>query len=89
MTEDFKCSFCNKSSTQVKKIIKGVEANICNECVEYLTVTPDTIKQSFDDGKSKCSFCGRLQKKLNDIFYSKNDTKICYECLDLCRQIIE
>lgn len=89
MTEDLRCSFCNKNFTQVKKLIKGVDAYICNECVEYFTVTPDKTQQSFDDDRLKCSFCGRLQKNSNDIFYSKNDAKICYECLDLCRQIIE
>ena len=25
----------------------------------------------------------------NDIFYEKNGVYICYECLDLCRQILE
>ena len=28
------CSFCGKSSSQVKRIIVGPDVNICNECVE-------------------------------------------------------
>ena len=29
-----RCSFCGKSRSQVKKLIQGPAANICNECVD-------------------------------------------------------
>ena len=32
--DDIKCSFCGKDSSQVKRIIAGPDAYICNECVE-------------------------------------------------------
>ena len=28
------CSFCGKAQHEVKKIIAGTDANICNECIE-------------------------------------------------------
>lgn len=28
------CSFCNKSQSDVKRLITGPHANICDECVE-------------------------------------------------------
>lgn len=37
--EDLKCSFCNKQQAQVKKLIKGLEANICDECINHFTVS--------------------------------------------------
>lgn len=32
--EGIKCSFCGKDSSQVKRIIAGPDAYICNECIE-------------------------------------------------------
>ena len=32
--EDIKCSFCGKDSSQVKRIIAGPNAYICNECID-------------------------------------------------------
>lgn len=89
MGEDLKCSFCNKQQAQVKKLIKGLEANICDECINHFTVSVERPMKIFDGYKSKCSFCGRTQRNENDIFYEKNGVYICYECLDLCRQILE
>ena len=31
----FRCSFCGKSQTEVKKLIAGPGVFICNECVEH------------------------------------------------------
>ena len=28
------CSFCGKTSSQVRRIIVGQDVNICNECIE-------------------------------------------------------
>ncbi|MBP0645036.1 hypothetical protein J8J17_24905, partial [Mycobacterium tuberculosis] len=28
------CSFCGKAKHEVKKLIAGQDANICNECIE-------------------------------------------------------
>lgn len=33
MSENLICSFCNKSSREVKAIVAGTSVNICNECV--------------------------------------------------------
>lgn len=87
--EGLKCSFCNKQQAQVKKLIKGLETNICDECINHFTVSVERPMKIFDGYKSKCSFCGRTQRNENDIFYEKNGVYICYECLDLCRQILE
>lgn len=31
-----RCSFCNKSSKEVKQLFVGTTANICDECIEFL-----------------------------------------------------
>ncbi|MCR4421699.1 MAG: ATP-dependent Clp protease ATP-binding subunit ClpX [Spirochaetales bacterium] len=57
-----RCSFCNKSSKEVKQLFVGTNANICDECIEFLydlvikqqtkTVLP---KESIDFNKIKPS----------------------------------
>ncbi|MCQ2418444.1 MAG: ATP-dependent Clp protease ATP-binding subunit ClpX [Clostridia bacterium] len=42
-----RCSFCGKTESQVKKLMTGPEANICNECVELCNtlLREDLIEQ--------------------------------------------
>ena len=43
---DFRCSFCNKSQDQVKKIIAGpAGVYICDECIE---ICSDILEEEFD-----------------------------------------
>ena len=45
-----KCSFCGKSQNQVKKLIAGPGAYICNECIELCTeIIQDDIAEIIDD----------------------------------------
>ena len=41
-----RCSFCGKTEDQVKKLVAGADALICNECVliadRIMKETPDT-----------------------------------------------
>ena len=42
----FRCSFCNKSQEQVRKLIAGPNVNICDECIE---ICSEIIKDEFDN----------------------------------------
>ncbi|MDF2821698.1 MAG: clpX2 [Clostridiales bacterium] len=44
--KQIRCSFCNKSQEQVKKIIAGPSVYICNECIE---ICSEIIEEEFDD----------------------------------------
>lgn len=48
MSEDkIKCSFCGKTSDQVKRLIAGPDAYICNECVELCeSILDDELRES-------------------------------------------
>lgn len=48
MSEDkIKCSFCGKTSDQVKRLIAGPDAYICNECVELCeSILEDELRES-------------------------------------------
>ena len=45
MTGKLRCSFCGKTEDQVKKLVAGAKALICNECValanRIMKETPD------------------------------------------------
>jgi ATP-dependent Clp protease ATP-binding subunit ClpX len=41
-----RCSFCGKSEDQVKKLVAGAKAYICNECVAK---ADGIMKSSVDD----------------------------------------
>ena len=50
MSDDkIKCSFCGKTSDQVKRLISGPDAYICNECVELCeSILEDELRESED-----------------------------------------
>jgi hypothetical protein len=40
-TQTARCSFCGKSSGEVRKLIEGLGVHICNECVHLCTIILD------------------------------------------------
>jgi ATP-dependent protease Clp ATPase subunit len=93
------CSFCGKNQKQVKKLIAGPDAYICDGCVSRAhaviaepgrtAATPiATIQLANDDvGAGECSFCGKLHDQVGAMA-SGGDTRICVECLALCDGIL-
>lgn len=51
--KEVRCSFCGKDSSQVKRIIAGPNAYICNECVDLckqiIAQESDSLNSSFDN----------------------------------------
>lgn len=67
---DFYCSFCNKSHDEVRELVGGPKAYICNECVEIcLQITnPEFNKQTF---KSKIALPD-IRSAENNLFSARN-----------------
>ena len=42
-----------------------------------------------NDGKIRCSFCGKTQEQVNRMLSGPNGAFICDECVDICAEIIE
>ena len=93
------CSFCGKSQKQVKKLIAGPSAYICDGCMRRVhTVlaapgrtasTPIARIQQVGDepGAGQCSFCGKARDRVAAMA-SAGTTRICNECLALCDEIV-
>ena len=42
-----------------------------------------------NDGKIRCSFCGKTQDQVGRLISGPNGAFICDECVDICAEIIE
>jgi ATP-dependent protease Clp ATPase subunit len=92
------CSFCGKNQKQVKKLIAGPGAYICDRCVSgahtvtagpgrTVTTPIATIQQVSDEaGAGQRSFCGKHRHQVATMA-SAGDARICNECLELCDEI--
>ena len=93
------CSFCGKSQKQVKKLIAGPSAYICDGCLRHVhTVlaapgqvvsTPIAGIQAVEGepGAGQCSFCAKPRNRVAAMA-SAGTTRLCNECLALCDEIV-
>jgi hypothetical protein len=93
------CSFCGKNQKQVKTLIAGPYAYICDRCMDRVrpvlagvgktASTPiATIRQVSDEaGAEQCSFCGKGRHRVAAMA-AAGDSRICNECLSLCDEIV-
>jgi ATP-dependent protease Clp ATPase subunit len=95
------CSFCGHTQKQVKKLIAGAHAYICDGCVSrahaviagngHAASTPiATIHQVSDEaGAEECGFCGKRRHQVAAMASAGGTRTICDECLELCDEIVE
>lgn len=69
------CSFCQRDSTQVRRLLQGREANICVECIVQLSAS------TAED--AACAFCRRDNTQVERLFNGV-DANICEKCLAEC-----
>jgi ClpX C4-type zinc finger protein len=93
------CSFCGKHQKQVKKLIAGPHAYICDRCIDgvHSVLGPAarkartsiaTIHQvSVEARDARCSFCAKGRYQV-EVMASAGDARICSECVALCDEIV-
>jgi hypothetical protein len=93
------CSFCGKHQKQVKKLIAGPHAYICDRCIARVhsvlaaagkaASTPiATIRQISGEARgTRCSFCAKGRHQV-EVMAAAGDARICSECVALCDEII-
>jgi ATP-dependent protease Clp ATPase subunit len=61
MAMDSWCSFCGKAPQQVRRVVRGRNARICNECLDLCRQIIVEEKQAGRRRKAEfeCSFCGK------------------------------
>ena len=74
----YKCSFCGKSQSQVRKLIAGPDVYICDSCIELCN---EIILEELEDdipaekGITKVLKPKEIHEKLNDYIVGQDDTK--------------
>ena len=64
-TGEFRCSFCGKPQSQVRRLIAGPDVYICDECVKMVSdIIKDELPQDYQDDEVKEEFTtgGKLPK---------------------------
>jgi len=94
----FSCTFCGKHQRQVRKLIRGFHAVICNECVALCKDILAEAGPSYtlrstspippNEAAANCSFCSKSVEKVPKLIAGPPDQYICEECVGLCNDII-
>ena len=87
------CTFCDRPSTDVSKLIAGPNVYICDACVgaaegvlrggAAARVTAASVTS-----KQRCSFCSKRVTDRRPVA-SGSVASICSECVRICREILE
>jgi ClpX C4-type zinc finger len=94
-----RCTVCSKDQRHVMKLIAGPGVYICDECVARAIAVlvrgteeasePAALRRvSHEAREERCSFCGKQRPQV-PAMASSDDLRICSECLDLCREILD
>jgi ATP-dependent protease Clp ATPase subunit len=93
-----RCSFCNVSQADTKKLIAGPGVYICEGCVAaagdvVATATPakgprQVVLRPAITEDHECSFCGKPPTQVEQLAKGGR-ARICDECVQLCCDIVE
>lgn len=88
--EPLRCSFCNKSQRDVKKLIAGPTVYICDECVDIcLDIISEDVRKSFEapEGQEEadltpgyCALC-RISVLVSHALVIRNRGLLCPGCV--------
>jgi len=80
-----RCSFCNKTQDEVRKLIAGPKVHICEECVDRCM---DVLAEELAKKPQDCLLCG-LTKEMHEMSWIPGRGPVCSGCLDAVRSVIE
>lgn len=92
-----RCSFCNASSTEAKKLVAGPNVYICGDCAPAALTVIDrgapirgphsvTLQPASREAHA-CAFCRKVPVQVTAMVKGGRG-RICNECLDLCLAIL-
>ena len=91
---DAACSWCDRSPSEVSKLIAGPKVYICDSCVEAAErrvksgdIEHASVKRSSGARRHRCSFCSKRASETRTLVIGP--ARICSECLLACREILD
>jgi len=92
-TRDLVCTWCERPSSEVSKLIAGPRVFICESCIEAAERTMGGVptaglQRAVGKGSGRCAFCrhGRSRDRSMVIGPAAD---VCHDCLRVCREILE
>ena len=88
-----RCSFCNVSQKDCKKLIAGPGVYVCETCISAAAAVvagaPSVPSRAvvIKPNQGNCAFCGKLNAMVTAVAGAGRG-RICNECLDLCHDIL-
>jgi ClpX C4-type zinc finger protein len=79
-----RCSFCNKTQNEVRKLIAGPRVHICEECVDLCI---DLLKEELRKKPQNCLLCG-MTKEMQEMTRISGRGSICPACLDEVQAVV-
>jgi hypothetical protein len=80
MSDEPRCSFCNKAQSEVRKLIAGARVFICDECVDLCVQIAET-KTAEPAGVAKlCPVCRKVVP-LEDLVAVTEGGDVCRTCV--------
>lgn len=94
IARDAVCTFCERPSSEVAKLIAGPNVYICDACVALAerAVAGASNRGTLVIAKgaaARCSFCRRFRKGTDRPIVAGVSSNVCGECLRICRQILD
>jgi hypothetical protein len=99
--ENLHCSFCSKSPEQVRKLVTGPTANICDECIEVCSdiISDDRVAAVADSREAqkapaprepmltaRCSLC-RMPVAVEELLGIIGRGAVCLPCISAVQAI--
>jgi len=89
------CTWCDRPSTDVSKLVAGPNVYICDACLELTSAalhdawgTSDTLRRVPDGAKDRCSFCNKRSHG-DRALVTGPAANICSECMRICRDFMD
>jgi hypothetical protein len=90
---DLICTWCDKPSSEVSKLIAGPAVFICDACITAAEAALSggkkggaALKPAERGSRSRCSFCRKKADEKRAMVVGP--ANVCSECLGICRQIL-
>jgi hypothetical protein len=88
------CTWCNRPSSEVEKLVAGPNVYICDRCLDAATDalhdvwgTSDTLHRVPEGARDRCSFCGKKPRGERAVVAGPA-ANICSDCARICRDFM-
>ena len=83
----WKCSFCDASGEEGRRLFHTYSTVICSRCVGSVSGLPSATIDPLFSASGQCGFC-LVSASETKLLYTKSSAQICMGCIELCQSVI-